>query len=704
MRATVIISLLLILHFSVTAQSDFYSKRWSEVYKNEVKDLPQSALKIVDTIYYKAKKDKIITEITKALLYQSKFALTLQENAELIVIQKFNKEIGESNGPLKNILESMLGQIYWQYFQANRWKYYNRTAASETANANDFRTWDAVAILKEIDQHFQRSLTNTTLLGNTRLEAFDDILALAEHSKRYRPTLYDFLANYALDFYAADESALQDPTAESKLELGNYFLPIDTINFNDPSIKSGKCKALKLFQSLLLFHKERSDTNAYVNLEIERLKFVAEHSSQPEETKLFQNALIKLKRLYNGHPASALLDFELASISVKEGSTSQSGDTAKRWGKKIALQTCNDAISRFPGSDGAKRCEAIREHILSKQLSLKAEKFLSARKPSRMLVTFANLSSIYLRIYKVPIEVEETFFKDTSDSARMAMLTGMVSKASWQSELPKTDDYRNHSTELIVPPLTQGNYLIVASESSNFFANEAIFAFTSVRVTNLALLEVNSNKRYRFQLVDRNNGRPIPGADVHLRSLDFKTDGEAVDEHQITNKEGFVELDKFTDRGWTLEVTVAGEGDTALFRYFYYYNYRNNNREKTDNVTAKAFLFTDRSIYRPGQTVFFKGIFVKTSDRKSSIIAGEYVEIFLEDANNEDIASLKLKTNSYGSFSGEFKLPSSGLTGEYRLYVDENPKATAGSMTSLATWIIARLPFPLKSTNAPLSK
>jgi hypothetical protein len=302
MKFTLLISFLLLLHFSVNGQNDFYSKRWSEVYKYEVKDLPKSALKIVDTIYYKAKKDRNITEITKALLYQSKFALTLEENAELIVIQKFKSEIEESNGPLKNVLESMLGQIYWQYFQANRWKYYNRSTVSETANASDFRTWDAGAILKEIDQHLQRSLSNTALLRNTRLEAFDDILALAEHSKRYRPTLYDFLVNCSLDFYAADESALQDPTAEGSFEIGNYFLPIDTITFNNSSLKSGKYEALKLFRSLLLFHKERSDTNAYVNLEIERLKFVEEHSTKPEDTELLKNALIKLKRLYYQAP------------------------------------------------------------------------------------------------------------------------------------------------------------------------------------------------------------------------------------------------------------------------------------------------------------------------------------------------------------------------------------------------------------------
>src|SRR5215218_42086 len=86
MRYTLLPLLVLLLPSAAFAQKDLYAASWTEVYKNEVKDLPASALKIVDTIYDKAKKDGNITEITKCLLYQSKFALTLQEDAELIIV------------------------------------------------------------------------------------------------------------------------------------------------------------------------------------------------------------------------------------------------------------------------------------------------------------------------------------------------------------------------------------------------------------------------------------------------------------------------------------------------------------------------------------------------------------------------------------------------------------------------------------------
>jgi TonB-dependent SusC/RagA subfamily outer membrane receptor len=690
MRSTLLLSFAILLNYSAIAQNDFYSKRWSDVYKNEVKDRPQSALKIVDTIYYKAKKDKNITEITKALLYQSKFSLALQEDAELVAVRKFKKEIEASKAPLKNILESMLAQIYWQYFQDHRWKFYDRSTVSETVNPDDFRTWDARAILQEIRQHFRRSLSDRSLLQNTRLETFDDVLVLATNSKRYRPTLYDFLANYALDFYATNEAALQGPSPETQFEISNYFQPIDALNFNEPSIESGEYEALKLFRDLLVFHHEKRDTNAYVNLEIERLKFVKEHSDRSEDATLFGDALRNLKTKYARHEASTLIDLELASIFLTGASDHSESDTTFRNHKKMALEICNNAISRFPNSDGANRCKVLRDHILLKKLSLQAEKFLPVARPSRLFVSYTNLSNLFFKVYKVSNEFEKTFLHQANDSSRLALLTGAALETSWQSDLPQSDDHNNHSTELILPALPRGNYLIVASEARETSGDADIFAFAPVHVTDLALLGINNANSYRFQVVDRNNGKPISGADVRLRSIRGSTRADSVDERHTTDRNGFVEVDRSIDGRSTFNATVVYGSDTVLFQdyYYYYYNYRDDNRrkDKDEDYTAEAFFFTDRSIYRPGQTIFFKGILIKTKAEKSSVVAGEYVQVYLQDVNDEYIDSLRLKTNVYGSFSGELKLPASALTGEYTLYAEEDYEEDSRFYDNLANF------------------
>jgi TonB-dependent SusC/RagA subfamily outer membrane receptor len=665
MRSTLLICFVMVLTYPATGQYNFYSIRWSEVYKNEMKDLPQSALKIVDTIFYQAKKEKNITEITKALLYQSKFALTLKENAEVEVVEKFKKEIQGSNAPLRNVLESMLAQIYWQHFQHGRWKYYNRST-TDTADAEDFRTWDAGSMWREIDHHLKNSLSDVAQLKSTRLEKFDDILVLAENSKRYRPTLYDFLANNALDFYRVNEIAVQ--IADTTATEGVFTEPDD----EEPFINE---QAQAIFNDLLQFHEARRDTNAYVSIALESLKHVEERSSDYNDIFKVERDLKALKSRFSHHPASALIDADLATLLLKRGKDLDD-DTTYRLDKKTALDICNDAILAFPASDGAARCKALKEHILSRSLSIRTEKFIPVSKPSRIKASYTNIHKLYFSVYKITEKIKTKIFSyPQTDSAVLAVAASLTPEKSWSADLIEKGDYHEHSTEVVIPALPRGNYLILASEKSVRDA-ETIFAYSTVRVTDIGLLQITdgSGRDLRFQVVNRNNGQPVTGIDVHLFSRNRAEQQKKADEHQKTDRNGFVSFGRLPDGSWTLDADVAHDGDTIKFEGFDYYNYTGNRRSDDDDEKSEvaSFVFTDRSIYRPGQTVFFKGILIRTIGEKSSVVPGQYVDVILEDVNGKEVGSKRLKTNSFGSVSGEFKLPNNGLTGEYTLYADED--------------------------------
>ena len=111
------------------------------------------------------------------------------------------------------------------------------------------------------------------------------------------------------------------------------------------------------------------------------------------------------------------------------------------------------------------------------------------------------------------------------------------------------------------------------------------------------------------------------------------------------------------------------------YQYDYsYYNY--NNENVPENISV--FLFTDRSIYRPGQTLYFKGITISNTqqEKKYGIKAGYETMIYLRDANGQLADSMKVKTNDYGSFSGKFQLPQSGLNGEFTLFMKDDKGST----------------------------
>jgi TonB-dependent SusC/RagA subfamily outer membrane receptor len=674
MRAALLLSFLgfVSLHNSL-AQVDSYIKHWSRVYKYELRNLPKSALAVVDTIYLKAKADNNIPQVTKSLIYQSKFALSLEEDAELGIVNRFKKEISGSKSPLKNILESVLANIYWQHFKENRWRYYDRSQTTEKVNAADFRTWDSRQLFQEIHKHSQNALQNKGLLQKISLTSIEEILTQALDSKNYRPTLFDFLAHNALDFYETNESGSIQAAGHFKLNDARYFDEFDKVTLTEADSLAPLLQALKIYRSLFVFHKNDNDPTAYVNLELERLQFIKEQGQFDNSSVLYKNTLAKLKAKYENHPASKLIDFELASLLYKEGSLyNPKSNGENQYKKKEALQICEDAIKKFPNGSGAEKCRLLKENILIPRLELTTERFIPINKFSKLLVSYTNIDSLSFSAFLITKGYGEKFYQSMNDSVRLAALAKLKAEANWKVRLIKILDYQAHTTEVVVPQLKQGEYLLVARVLNKESKAAPIFAFAKLQCTNLALIETTLDDKQRYQVVDRNNGHPIAGADIHFKSSYPNSSQTIIDQHSTTDKDGFAELKRGKSYSSGIEATVIHVADTATVGNFYVQQSYAEKDNEMEDFDAKTFLFSDRSIYRPGQTVYFKGILIKTKGKKSTVVPGEYVEVIIEDVNNNEVEKLRLKTNSYGSFSGEFKLPSSGLTGEYSLYADED--------------------------------
>lgn len=670
MKLFLSISLLLLqLHF-VLAQEDFYSKQWNRVYKYELKSLPKSAGPVVETIYARAKKEQNIPQLTKALIYQSKFAMMLEESAELQIIVKFQKEIASSKVPLRNILESILAETYWDYFQQNRWKYNDRSKTEKKLD-DDFRLWDRERILEEIRRHFQNSLRNESQLKTVSLASINEILVQAENSKLYRPTLYDFLTHRALGFYSRSEDFTFKAPEWLDLKDPRLVSDFERVRLDSRDSLFKEYQALALYSSLLAFHKTDKDPSAYIQSELERLNFVRERGRMENKEDLTKDVLIKLKSTYSNQPASALIDFQLASILYNEGKSYNPKDKPQpQFKKNEALAILEKAISDFPKSDGAEQCKILRDQILKPSLAIKSEAHVPVNQHSRLLVSYTNVDSLTFFIFAIkPGEDEDLYFGN--DSARLATFASWQPELKWSVKLPSLNDRQEHSTEILLPALKNGRYLIVASATQKLRNSEKLFAHAAIQSTNLALIETTSQDTYRYQVIDRNTGAPMEGAKITFKARAGNNKENFLDENFISGKNGFFEFKTPRNSHFTFSATVSHLSDQALFGEFYIYNGYDRKDEK-EEMTAKAFVFTDRSIYRPGQTVFFKGILIKTKKGKSSVVHGEYVEALLEDVNGEEVGKLRVKTNSFGSFSGEFKLPANGFTGEYTLSVEED--------------------------------
>ncbi len=690
-NAISILMLILFANFS-QAQTNDYENLWKQVEQFEIEGLPKSALKIVETISKQATKENNASQLIKAMLFKSKFALVLKEDAQLKIINDFKTQIETSKFPTKNVLESVLANLYWQYFNQNRYTFYNRTKTENNVDSLDFRTWDLQTLFNEVDAHYKNSLENGLMLQLEPLSNYNAILKLQKDSKIYRPTLFDFLNHNALNFYKTNETHITKPAY--KFEIDNPKLLDDCFKFSNVELISKdttslQLQALKIYQELIKFHLKDSKKEALVSANIERLKFVNKHATFTNKEAVFLEALKTESGKLKLNQLSALYHFEIAQIYYNQSKQYQPKIKENyHWKAKEAIAICNNVIEKFPKSKGAEKCTVLKQQIEQQSLQITTENFLPILQDTRLLVRYKNLDQLQFKIYKLSRNQLEKFNKTYRKEEQLAFIKTLKTTTEWNSNLRNEDDYQTHSTEISFPKLNNGHYLIFASPNTN----EETFAFSHIQVTNLALVETDSDDYKIFQIIDRNNGKPIIGSKVELSY--YKNNKRSTQtENFTTNTLGEIKIEKTKSWYRNTKLKVTYRNDKAYFGDYYINRLYKQTQEET---TYKSFLFTDRSIYRPGQTVYFKGIAIKTEDGKSEVLENEKVYAILYNTNGEEIKELKLKTNEFGSVSGEFILPNNGLNGQYYIEFDTESGHNMESRTYLSVEEYKRPKFETK--------
>ena len=665
---------------NLQAQDNQYGPLWEKAQQLEAEDLTKSALEQVQTISEKAKKEKNSAQTIKALLFTSKYALTLEEDAQLKIIVNFKSEIENAAFPAKNVLESYLANLYWQYFQQNRYQFYNRTETETKIDSVDFRTWDLTTLFNEISFHFEASLHNKEKLQKTELNHFKEILHTQADSETYRPTLFDILAHAALDFYKTDENSINRPNDAFEIDKpqilckANIFIKQKISAQNQTSLQS---KALLLYQELLKFHLSDAEPKAFVDVDMSRLNFIHQYAKFPQKDSIYLAVLQNSVENFKMQPESGLYTYEIARLYTQQGNAYDPViNTHNRWEKKKALELCEAVVADFPKSYGANKCKSLKSQILASDLILKTEKIIPVEAETRMLVKYKNIDAIQFSALRITPKQFEQFGNLYRPTEQRDFFRKLELAKSWEASLKNEKDYQRHGTEVLLPKLDNGQYVILAtpSDKNEGASQNKTFAFSIVQVTNLALVSMQLPDAYQFQVIDRRDGRPISGAKAQL-SYRKNQERDYSEKTFTANENGIINIPSSKEYWSYITVTLVNENSTSVFGPYYIDQRYDTTGSTTDEV---CFLFTDRSIYRPGQPLYFKGIAVLKNEEKSSILENIEVSVELQDVNHQTVATQKFKTNDYGSFSGEFILPDSGLTGNFSLQVNSTRAKLSG--------------------------
>ena len=667
------------LLIGVTIASADTVTEWKEVERAKSKRLPQTAIEHLDNILSETKRNNKLAEWLKAFLERITQEASLKGRSAAEPIKLLQEKLPEVPQNLLPIANAVLAKWYWGFFSQNRWMFVKRTqtisvedsdnvsnesSANNNASAkdNDFTTWSLARLFQEIDKKFTDALSDKKKLADVSISSLYDFLDRGSLPEDLRPTLYDFIAHEALTFYESNEQAGARPEdyfqiTENSKAMGNLndflsYVP-QTTDTDSPTLK-----AILLYQDLLRAHKAKGNAEALVDLDMARLAFVKNSASGENTNRLYIARLEEIIRQYPKLERAQFASYKLARAYGEEGDALR------------AHQIAEECVRKNETSVGGKSCSAFIKEIELKSLSISLEKSIPSRETlnkaiesPRVHVSYKNFTTLYFRI--VP-DVWDRFMSkkwghpEFLTSLEIDEVLKQTPIEEWKVKLEPTTDFQEHVTDVKLPQLHAGYYRIFASAEPDFRSSQMI-QHASFWVSDYTIVSRSLPSEIGGLVLEAVSGNPVSKATVKLVSRKdekFIYDGQA----QTDENGWFSMVAPIDSYEHHLYVSCSGQElfQTSAVSSAYYSPPNNENQ---------VVFFTDRALYRPGQTINFKGILVKIDEAANNYqtLAKQRVTVVLKDANYQDVSRETYETNELGSFSGRVTAPTDRLLGSMSL-------------------------------------
>ena len=639
---------LIFILFSTSIFGQNYDKNWIKVIEFENEGKIKSANKIVSKIYQEATQNKDEIQIIKCFFYKSKYLQVLDEDAQTKIINNLKTEINNASVPSKAILNLVYAKCLVDYQNVNSYLLYDRT---NTVSFDDqFLTWTSKDFSEQIDRALEKTLLNEAILKQTYLSNYLPIFDYSDEEKTKKDNLFNYLVKENIALYTTQirkwEIQKKDFKAYEKKLLGNS---ISFLQLNFDFVKNEKLK------KVLELYQKQEENAPYLENQFERIQFC--YSYLLDSNDGFMKSLNLLQKESRDLILTQKIQFEKALILNNLASK----ETYPDYNIK-AVETLDSVISSNNRSNTHKLALQKKQNISSKSLNIQLQKFSYTDENTRAFIRYKNLNRLSVSFFKIDQNRTKDFRNSpyNKDSLVAAIIKDKKPIASKNYEFKKKNDYFEYSTEVHLPPLKTGSYLVYF-ESDSDIKNTKAFAYETITVSNIAVLISENDKKENYQVLDRKTGKPIEDISIKLLNQTIITDKNGLATYLKVNNNSNYSL---------IEFTSAKDSLLLNSRYSNYY-YNDYNSVKNEKAKGKVEFYLDRAIYRPGQTVYYKGIAFWKEKDKTNIVAKTSFKITIQDPNGTVFKEFKVSTNEYGSFSGEFLLPKSGLTGNFRMTADE---------------------------------
>ena len=431
------------------------------------------------------------------------------------------------------------------------------------------------------------------------------------------------------------------------------FIKIEAQKFEDKNFQ----KLIRFYQEKEIFAKSQNQ-NLRDQFYFERLRYFHDKIRNYD---LFLNKLSALEKETNFIFLKQNIRIVLAKYYSNEGYNTKNKDYITKTLELIEL-----VLSQKENQNALSEAEYLKNNILGKSLEISVNKEMYENQNHRAFVNFKNIDTLKISYFKLPSKNYkwfENYSKNTKDSLINEFISKNKALKTYFRTLPKGKEFFKTSTEILLEKMEVGSYLLVVENTKTFDNREKIKFYQHISITNMIYHTDHNDKEDVFFIYDRKTGKPLEN--VIVRN-DEKT--------TLSNKNGkaiFLKREYNKHENNFSKLYFIKDNDTLVDEY---HKGELNTKEdyvEEDRFEAKANVYFDRAIYRPGQKVFYKGIIIQNKDKKKSVVPFLSVNVRIEDVNGKTIKEYDVQTNEFGSFSGEFEIPKNVLTGEFSLYINE---------------------------------
>ena len=611
------LSLIVLLVMSVFApmQAQTYDNLWKELEVLERKDLPKSVISEAMKIYDKAKAEQNVPQMMKAYLTAMQYRSLLTPDSlkvDMNGLEQWASQTGSVED--KAILYSILGEMTMP-----------------------------VDVKKGLG-YLQASLKDKDRLLLIPVEKLRPMVRVGETSKRYfRDNLYNLLARRAIQImqqyrWQAAAKANQTNSLPADMTDMDQFVTYQFVPVSDCDLTAA---VMQTYQSLLKAYDTETEREGWLLTGIDALNYLYRNFSGNFSNDVCQQELRKWIHTY-----PAVKTVPEAYLALAQFLQYQNNQVER-------LRIVREGIAGYPRYEGINQLKNIEKEILNASLSLEIATVYPGEQQS-VKVNYKNLTGITLQLYKVNLPVTSAVLQNrtTHFESKYARL-----QREEHFSLKPTTDYLNVDTTLTIQAPQAGIYFLKAVPDGKKGVSDG----TLMNVTALkTIYRPLPDGTLELVVVDAVSGQPVSEAEVTIYTE--KGGGYSPQQTYQVDKQGTLKLDFLnSNKYWYNAHTAADNAMPILNLWKNDYYYKESKRKEVLQ------LFTDRSIYRPGQTVYVSGLAYEMEKDSTRVLADKKYTVSLYDANNNETGKVEVRTNGFGSFSGQFVLPSPCLTGYFSL-------------------------------------